>query len=115
MRKGSYSEELVKIVVGRTPPTAMLEASRRRITFRRQHVESRILSPRECEVALFLHNGAAVPVAGLCARFSATLPQSRNCKSLLGSHHEVVRDASVVIETGLARIPDSAPMVTPTP
>ena len=54
MRKGSYSEEL---------------ASRGRITFQRQHVELRILSLRECEVALFLHNGDAVPVASLrCPR-----------------------------------------------
>ena len=49
MRKGSYSEELVRIVAAMNTkeidvPTAMLEASRVGITFRRQHVESRILS-----------------------------------------------------------------------
>ena len=64
MRKGSYSEELIRVLS------------------RRRHVRSvekegspfedssriRILSPRECEVALFLHNGAAAPVASLrCA------------------------------------------------
>ena len=48
MRKGSYSEELVRIVAAMNTkeidvPTAMLEASRGRITFRRQHVESRKL------------------------------------------------------------------------
>ena len=49
MRKGSYSEELVRIIAAMNTkeidvPTAMLEASRGRIAFRRQHVESRILS-----------------------------------------------------------------------
>ena len=67
-----------------------------RNTFRRQRVESRIFSPHECEVALLLHNGAAVPVASLALRgFSA--------ESAMGFHHEVVRNASIVIETGLVK------------
>ena len=84
MRKGS-SGELVRIVAAMNTkeidvPMAMLEASRGRITFRRQHVKSRIL-PRMGS-RFFLHNGAAVPAAGLrCAVFS-NLTQSRNCKSL---------------------------------
>ena len=77
-------------------------------TFRRRRVESRIFSPHECEVALLLHNGAAMPVAGLALRGFL----SRVCYGIL---HEVVRNASIVIETGLVRILNSAPMVTPTP
>ena len=77
-------------------------------TFRRQRVESRTFSPHECEVALLLHNGTVMPVPGLALRgFSA--------KSATGFHHEVVRNASIVIETGLVRISNSAPMVTPKP
>ena len=62
----------------------------------------------EQNTILLLHNGAAVPVPGLALRgFSA--------ESAMGFHHEVVRNASIVIETGLVRISNSAPMVTPTP
>ena len=43
---------------------------------------------------------------------SETLPQSRKG---LGYHHKIVRNASIVVETSLARIPDSALIVIPTP
>ena len=79
-----------------------------RNTFRRQCVESRKFSPHECEVALLLHNVATVPVAGLALRGFL----SRVC---YGIHHEVVKKASIVIETGLVKISNSVPMVTPTP
>ena len=77
------------------------------MTFRRQRVESRILSPHECEVALLLHNGAAAPVAGLrCAVLQQRCLRVESAGVCLGFHHEVVRNASIVIKTGLARVPD---------
>ena len=82
MRKGSYSEELVKIIAAmitkeNVVSTAMLEVSNGRIT--------------------------VVPVAGLCAQFWAMLPQSRNCESV-GSHHEVIRGAKIVVEASLTHL-----------
>ena len=88
MRKGSYSEELVRVVVAMNTkeidaPTALLEASRRKIYLSKTACKIPKTLPHECEVALLLHNEAAVPVAGLALRGSpATLPQNGNCKSL---------------------------------
>ena len=40
--------------------------------------------------------GPQCPSQVCAARFAATLPQSRNCQSLPGIHHEVVRGASII-------------------
>ena len=64
--------------------------------------------PREREVAPLFYNGAAVSVAGLrCAVLPGTLCRVEFARGCLGSHHEVVRNTSIVIETGLAEVSGS--------
>ena len=89
MRKGSYSEELVRLL----SQCGVLEASNTNV---RSHS--------------FITWGHSVRRRFALRGSSETLPQSRKG---LGYHHKIVRNASIVVETGLARIPDSALIVIP--
>ena len=87
MRKGSYSEELVRIVAAMNTkeidaPTAMLEASRRKEYLSKTACRIPNTLPTRMRGALLFHNGAAVPVAGLvCAVLQQSLQWDSTTKS----------------------------------
>ena len=109
MRKGSYSEELVRLLSQRQHARSVEKEG----LLQRQHVESRKLLYSNVRSHSFITWGHSVRRRFALRGSSETLPQSR--KVCLGYHHKIVRNASIVVETGLARIPDSALIVIPTP
>ena len=79
---------------------SMFEASRRKDYLSKTACRIRILSPRECEVALFLHNGVGAPVASLRC---AVLQKRKQTSTAVGSFGSMITMFCVSVPRCLTR------------